>query len=231
LTRLSPKAEELVQAGRDALRPSEADRKRVFQALLPQLGVGAAAGAGAGGLNAPSTAPAAPAAGSGLALKVAAAVVVVGVVGGGFLALNSQPQPAYPTATAPVPSALAPKAPIEKPPESAPSPVPQAETPEKRTPAASSRPADSLAEEVAILSQASAELHAGRPAAALKKLEEHRRKFPRGAMGQERTSARIQALCALGRTKEAQSELARLARTSPNSPHVARARKACGSGL
>ena len=111
-------------------------------------------------------------------------------------------------------------------------PLPRCHEP---SPARSARPlrarsADSLAEEVAILSQASAELHAGRPAAALKALEEHRRKFPRGVLAQERTSARIQALCALGRTKEAQSELARLARTSPNSPHVARARKACGSG-
>jgi hypothetical protein len=230
LTRLTPKAEELVQAGREALRPSDADRARVFQALLPRLGVGV--GAGAAGLNAPSTAPAAPAAGSGLALKVAAAVVAVGIAGGGsFLALSSEPPKASSAATAPVPSAAQPKAPIEKGPENAPAALPQAEAPEKRAPAASSRPADSLAEEVAILSQASAELHAGRPAAALKKLEEHRRKFPRGALGQERTSARIQALCALGRTKEAQSELLRLARTSPNSPHVARARKACGSGL
>jgi hypothetical protein len=228
LTRLTPKAEELVQAGREALRPSDADRARVFQALLPRLGVGV--GAGAAGLNAASTAPAAPAA--SLALKVAAAVVAVGIAGGGlFLALSSEPPKSLSAATAPVPSTAQAKAPIEKAHENASPTVPQAEAPEKRAPAASSRPADSLAEEVVILSQASAELHAGRPAAALRKLEEHRRKFPRGALGQERTSARIQALCALGRTKEAQSELLRLARTSPNSPHVARARKACGSGL
>ena len=39
-----PKAEKLVQAGRAALRPSDADRERVFQALLPQLGGGLGAG-------------------------------------------------------------------------------------------------------------------------------------------------------------------------------------------
>jgi predicted Zn-dependent protease len=87
-----------------------------------------------------------------------------------------------------------------------------------------------LAKEIAMLSQASADLHAGRPAAALTVLDEHQRKFPHGELGQERTSGRIQALCALGRMTEAQAELARLARTSPNSPHLARARKACGSG-
>ena len=228
MTRLTPKAEELVQAGREALRPRDADRARVFQALLPRIGVGAAAGAAS--LNTASTAPASPAAASGIVAKIAAAVVAMGVAGAGvYLALRPGAQPAGPPPAASV--AAVPAPPVDRTPESAPSAVPQAEPAEKSEPVASSRPADKLAEEVAILSKASAELHSGRPAAALKVLDEHRRKFPRGALGQERTSARIQALCALGRTKEAQSELARLARTAPNSPHVARARKACGSGL
>jgi hypothetical protein len=227
LTNLTPKAEELVKAGREALRPSEADRKRVFHALLPQLG----GGLGAGGVNAPSTAPAAPAAASGVAVKVATAIAVIGVAGGGlFLALQKEPPSARPLAPAPVASASALKPRIEQAPETPPAALPRAESAEKRAPVPSSRPADSLAEEVAILSEASAALHGGRPAAALKLLDEHRKKFPRGALGQERTSARIQALCALGRTKEAQADLARLARAAPNSPHVARARKACGSG-
>ena len=222
MTRLTPKADELVKAGREALRPSEADRARVFQALLPRLGDGL----GAGALNTPSTAPAAA---SGIAVKVAAAIIVISVAGGGlFLALRTESPPERPATPAPVPSAAVPRAPIEKVPESGHSTVPRAEAGEERAHVAP-RPADSLAEEVAILSQASAALHGGRPAAALKALDEHRRKFPRGALVQERTSARIQALCALGRMKEAQAELLRLARTSPNSPHVARARKACGA--
>jgi hypothetical protein len=222
LTRSTPKADELVQAGREALRPSEADRARVFQALLPRLG----GGLGAEGLNAPSTAPAAA---SGIAVKVAAAIVVLSVAGGGlFLALRTASPPPRPAATAPVPSAAVPPAPVDKVPESAPSAVPRAEAAEEHSPVMPHHD-DSLAEEVAILSQASAALHAGRPAAALKALDEHRRKFPRGALAQERASARIQALCALGRMKEAQAELLRLARTSPNSPHVTRARKACGA--
>jgi hypothetical protein len=223
LTRLTPKAEELVQAGREALRPNDADRERILQALLPRLG----GGLGAEGLNAPSTAPAAA---GGIAAKVAAAIAVIGVAGGGlFLVLRGEPAP-RPTTTTPVPSAAVPAAPVDEVPESTPSAVRRAATAEEPAPVAP-RPADSLAEEVAILSQASAALHGGRPAAALKALDEHRRKFPRGALAQERTSARIQALCALGRTKEAQSELARLARTSPSSPHLARARKACGAAV
>jgi hypothetical protein len=220
LTRLSPKAEELVQAGREALRPNEADRARVFQAVLPQVG------GGLGALNASSTAPAAA---SAIAVKVAAAIVVISAAGGGlFLGLPTQRPPPRPAATAAMPSAAVPPAPVDNVSESASSAVTRAEAVEKRAPVAP-RPAARLAEEVAILSQASAALHAGRPAAALKTLDEHWRKFPRGALGQERSSARIQALCALGRTNEARAELARLARTSPNSPHVARTRKACAA--
>ena len=220
MTRLTPKAEELVQAGREALRPSEADRARVFQALLPRLGDGLGAEGLERAFDCTSSCKrnrregcrgdrrdrrrgrrAVPRAAHGVAAGKACHD------GAGTLG-------------------CVPPAPIEKVPESAPSAVPRAEAAEERAPVAP-RPADSLAEEVAILSQASAALHGGRPAAALKALDEHRRKFPRGALVQERTSARIQALCALGRMKEAQAELARLARTSPNSPHVARARKAC----
>jgi hypothetical protein len=222
LTRLTPAAEELVRAGREAFRPSAADRERVFQALLPSVGSGIAAGG-----TAPSAAAAA-ASGTGVIVKATAALVAVGVAGGALiLALRGGPAPERPASTAPAVSVAVASAP--KPPETAPSPVPQASSAEKRAPVASSRPADNLAEEVAILSRASAELHAGRPAAALQALEEHRRIFPRGILAQERTSARVQALCALGRMKQAQVELAQLVRSSPNSPHVARARKACGS--
>jgi hypothetical protein len=80
---------------------------------------------------------------------------------------------------------------------------------------------------VAILSRAETDLHAGRFASAIRALDEHQRVFPIGALTQERVAARARALCGLGRTAEAATELARLARLSPNSPHESRARKAC----
>jgi hypothetical protein len=218
---LKPEVHELVQASREAFLPSDADRERVFQALLPRLddplGADAASVTADGALKA-------------TLLKISAAVVGVGIAGGGlYLALRPEPAkveaPSVVTAKpAPVPNAPAPDLV-----ESTPPAPPQAEPAAKRSPAAS-RSADSLAQEVAILSRASSELRAGRPAAALKALDEHQRSFPSGVLTQERTAARIQALCALGRTKEARSALERLARTSPNSPHEARARKACGFG-
>jgi hypothetical protein len=212
------------------LRPTDADRERVFQALLPKLETAAAAGTTAAGASGVAT-----------LIKSGAVLVGLGVAGAGvFYTLKTEPPaPAAPSvvvtaapAPAPAPApAQAPAPPGESTPESAATAAPVAPPAEKRAPSPSVRSADSLAEEVAILSRAGAELHAGRPQAALTALGEHQRKFPSGVLTQERTAARVQALCALGRTKEAQSELARLARISPNSPHEARARKACGSVL
>lgn len=231
---LTPEAEKLVRAGRAALRPSDADRERVLQALLPQIG----RSPGAEGMNRPSTAPASA---SGAIAKATAALVAIGVAGAGiFVALRSETPPASPAAIAtatlnamarePV-DHVASAAPQAQPtaPQAQPA-APQAQPSDEKRASAAARSADSLAEEVAMLSQASTELHAGRAATALTMLDEHRRKFPRGILSQERTSAHIQALCALGRMNEAQAELARLARTSPDSPHLARARKACAFG-
>jgi hypothetical protein len=164
-------------------------------------------------------------------VKISAALVGIGLVGGGlYLTQRPEEAPAPAPVVAPaVKPAVAPAVEAPAEPESALPAPPQTDPAQKKAPAPS-RSADSLSQEVAILSRASSELHAGRPAAALKALDEHQRSFPSGVLTQERTAARIQALCALGRTKEARSALERLARTAPNSPHEARARKACGFG-
>jgi hypothetical protein len=228
---LNPKAEELVRAGRSAQRPTDAHRPRVFQALEPRLG-GRQRPEGPEGLSTTEGLSTAGTSANVTIAKVTAAILAMGVAGAGlFVMLRTETPPATPAATAAVASPLAtPERPVDPVPESAPLAVPLAQpSDEKRAPAAP-RSADNLAEEVALLSQASADLHAGRPAAALAVLDEHRRKFPHGALVQERTSARVQALCALGWMSDAQAELARLSRMAPNSPHLARARKACGSG-
>jgi hypothetical protein len=91
---------------------------------------------------------------------------------------------------------------------------------------APARPSDRLAEEVAILSRAETELHAGRYASALRILDEHQRRFPHGTLTEERIAARIHALCGLGRVSEARAEMARVA---PGSLHAGSARAACAS--
>ncbi|MBN1605468.1 MAG: hypothetical protein JW940_02490 [Polyangiaceae bacterium] len=237
MSNLTPKAQELVLATRDALRPSAADRERVAQTLAPLLGT---AVAGASALSTTS------AAAKATVVKILAGLVGFGVVGGALvLALRSEAPPAATPAAAPVEPLLsvstkpAPVASTKPPPAAPTAETPAAEAPRTSTPTVqrtrsanephdASPPTDSLPQEVSILSRASSALHSGRPAAALTALAEHQRKFPRGALAEERTAARIQALCALGRTTEAQAELARLARVSPNSPLEAHARKACG---
>jgi hypothetical protein len=83
-----------------------------------------------------------------------------------------------------------------------------------------------LASEVAILSHATRELHAGRATEALKSLDEYHRKFPKGLLSEEQCAARAQALCALGRFDEANTKLAGL---SPQSPLAVRAKQFCGA--
>jgi len=242
MSRLSPEGEQLVRAGRAVLRPSDADRERVFQGLLQQAGNLPNAGAGT---TEPSRAPAA----SRLTLPKGAGVLVgLAVAGAGaFFALRPGPAadavPAVPPpaaivqsaeATLPaVPAVPAPPSNVAELPSQLAPPVLSVEELAREVPprAASKRPSrtrsdDQLAREVALLSRASSELHAGRPAIALEALEEHARRFPSGALLQERAAGRARALCALGRTKEAEVELAKL---PPGSPHAARAAKACSA--
>jgi hypothetical protein len=58
----------------------------------------------------------------------------------------------------------------------------------------------------------------------VKVLDEHQRRFPSGALSEERRAAKAQALCLLGRVDEGRAELARLA---PRSPAAATAQQVC----
>jgi hypothetical protein len=217
LSDLSPKAEDLVGAARAALQPSEADRQRVLEALMPQIG-----GTPDAGVPAASSATAAV---RGVVMKALAVLAGLGVVGGvSFFVLRPQPRPAAPIIEPPAAPAPALTPVIVEPQRELDLPQAPAVKKTRTVP----RSADSLAQEVAILSRASTELHAGRPAAALAALADHQNKFPNGVLIEERRAARVQALCALGRNQEAKAELVQLARIAPNSPHAARVRKACG---
>lgn len=238
----------LVQAGRRADRPSDADRKRVLIALQARLG-DAALLAGA------SEAPAAVNRAQALRTKfakwggwVGSAVIVAGAAWfvpqlghHGGTAGKAAPAPSSSVASiASVESQALVPAPVAAPAELVPNPNAPSEAVESaraavpdaanRTPELQKSPTrarDGLAEEVALLSRAETELHAGHPEKALTALAEHQRKFPRGALAEERTAARIQALCALGRTEEANAQLRKLLHISPNSALEERSRQAC----
>lgn len=229
MSSLGPEARALLEAGRASLRPTTADRERIASALRSRLGDAALPP------DAPAPSPvAAPPAAAGSIGWQAISAVVAGLALTGAVAVvafrSPDPTPAPPAVVAaPTPPASA-VAPAREVLPTGPEPTPaldlappvetQASAPSPR------RPTDRLAEEVAILSRAEAELHADRYQGALRVLEEHERKFPRGKLTQERVAARIRALCGLGRTAEANAALARL---SPSSLHEGRAREACAA--
>ena len=226
MTELSPRARALFEAGRQSLQPTEQDRQRNLQALARHID----------GLEpTPEPAPRAGTPVSGLGLPGITAIVVgLALVGAGVFRLG-RPQshetplaaiPSAPLVSASPPSASALEVPAPSAAAAASEVAPVDVSTTARASARSSTGApagDRLAEEVALLSAAERDLRAGQYQDALRVLNEHRRKFPQGALAQERIAARVQALCGLGRAGEAQTELARL---SPKSLHGSRA-EAC----
>lgn len=220
---LSKDATELVREGRQALRPTDADKARIFAALQNRMAVGDTAPldaspapitgeTAAGGLSTGKLATL-------TASMVAAVVALVMYTRGGSQESTDAARPPMPSVSTRVeavsgpPNADAVSADVE-------TAATQAE------PAASSgggapRPAargtesDRLAEEVALLTRAQKEFHAGNFKGALAAVDEHRRKFPKGTLVQERVNLKMQVLCGMGRDREAQTESDRLSRLAP----------------
>ena len=228
MSHLSPELKQLVLAGKSAISPTEADSARVLEALRARLGDAAVLGTEAGQAAAGSS--------TGFVFGKVAGIGIAGlaVIGGLWLfaarnqhTVSSEPQ-AIPSVAAEIsakaaliPSAAASSVPVS------PQLDPAASSSNKTERAVASRHArDNLSEEVAILSRAETELHGGKPDAALRLLNEHERRFGNGLLAEERIAARVQALCALGRTAEAEAQLARL---SPKSLHGEQARQSCNS--
>ena len=231
MTDLKPKARALVQAGRTGLRATAADRARVEVALRARLGPDALP-LDRAVTSLPRT----------VAWKAIAGVTVgVGVLGAVALltlrpAASLPVQPHLRTAEPGPTVVLAP--PISRPPSEAagdspptaavaltPAAPARANASARKAPVAHTPSApDRLAHEVALLSRATSELHAGDAAAALRVLAEHQRTFPRGALVEERRAAKAQALCLLGRVRAGRAELTGL---TPLSPAAARVRQVC----
>jgi hypothetical protein len=220
MTELRPDAGALVRAGRTAMRPSRADRERIAAALRARLGdavlpleTEAAP---------PATLHAAWTKGWALAGALSIASAAVFFAWGKPRSAQRPGLVAHEVTTSPAISAAPPRAAggadaaaVETVVEPEPSILSGARVP------------DQLAAEVTILSRATSELHAGHAVSALAALAEHERKFPNGLLSEERRAARAQALCALGRRRDAEVELRRLERSSPRSPNTARAKEAC----
>ena len=244
MTELTPRARALFEAGRRSLEPKVGDQERVLSALSARIGgldPGGDATRSATRSATPSAPTNAPANATGLGWPSLAAIAVgLAVTGAGLFALfrPATPAPVAPArsdlpvtiaSSAPNPATTA--APVAEPPAAGNSlPLEPVELPRAGArPSVPAEPSDRLAAEVAILSDAERDLHAGQYQSALVLLDEHRRKFPNGTLAQERMAARVQALCGLGRVNEARTALAHLTRVSPKSPHEEPAREACAA--
>ena len=233
---LSPELREFVQVSKSAFRPTEADSARILEALRAQLGDAAVAGAQAaqGAVSSAST---------GFLFGKGSLLSLVGLamLGGIWFFAAHNPRATLRetnafTSVATTTSAIIALAPSLTASSSPLLPEPAANEVaavanlssdgDKSRPAASHHIHDRLAEEVTIIARAETALRSGHPAVALEVLNEHERKFGNGLLAEERIAARAQALCALGRTAEAQAQLTRL---SPNSLHGQPSQKACSS--
>lgn len=240
---LSDEARRIVEEARLAYGPSEEDRTRVAASLSVQLTATAAASAGITG-TATAAAPA-----TLLAGKAAVGLAVLIAIGGaaaGFWWSRSERRP-------PAASAVRPASPAESPTRiaepSVPAPLSPAgergtqpparlnrsrSAPAVRAPAVKPpmpEPGPNVAGEIALLDEAQRALISGNPERALQLLDQHARAFPRGTLIEERTAARVIALCALGRATAARAESAAYLRRFPSSPLAERVRAACGTGL
>jgi hypothetical protein len=225
MSNLSPQGRELVRASRRAFQATDADRARLTSALRARLGDAALS---------PDMGSVASTAAAGQAIWPLISAVVVGILGGAlFFALRPGTGRDHPqeTRVAPVAAttpAIDPVAALSAEQPTSPAATPPATDPIALPAASAHRPQDRLAAEVAILSRATRDLRADRPAEALKALDEYRRKFPKGLLSEEHRAARAQALCALGRFDEANAKLAEL---TPQSPLAARAKQFCDAKL
>jgi hypothetical protein len=224
---LSPGAAALLRAGRGAFRPDEADRERILRSLPLALGEIS------GSIDTSHRVVAKPGLAGRFTLKtwLLGGVSVI-ALGTGALALRY----ARPAVQADSVVAIAPAA------QEASSDAVAASAHALDTPLRTSMPGaahlnagaargsvDSLPEEVRLLSRAEKQLNAGLAVDALRTLTEHERRFPNGGLAEERLAARVHALCALGRTREARADIAKLSRAYPKSPHLESARRFCAT--
>jgi hypothetical protein len=84
--------------------------------------------------------------------------------------------------------------------------------------------------ELTLIREAWVAIRSGDALAGLELLREHERRFPSGALLEERLAGRAKALCELGRTAEGLAALEVLAARSPRSPLLTTVREACASG-
>jgi RNA polymerase sigma-70 factor, ECF subfamily len=204
----------LLRHGRAPHRPPAGAQRRVHAAIVLRLGTAATAGGLSAGMKAVALSV-------GLGLAPVAAIVAIRSMGSDP-SEPARPAVEQPAVAAEVEPALPPRdgSPdldarrVDDPRQEPASTVahvrddkPKSERP-RQEPVA--EPIDALQQELDLMARARAALREGDPDRALSVLDEHAKRFPGGALKQERERSRLTALCAAHRTAEASELAARL---------------------
>jgi hypothetical protein len=234
---LSSKEQALLAAVRKEWGPARETSEAVRAALPVRLAAEPALGDAAPGPGAPSSAPGLLRGPLGLGLGA----VVVGLCVAGALWRKSPPSPE----ARPAPPAITATLPVSAPPPSAATPAPPPEpvavsldslpsaaaplptTAPRAVPSAASE--DDLAAEVALLQAAQKAQRAGAPAEALAALAQHARRFPRGALREERMTLQVRAQCDSGNVAAARATMDELAKSAPGSSHLKSLSNSCAA--
>jgi hypothetical protein len=222
VTDLSPETRALLELGRAGDDPSDLAVSRNRSQLALKLGA-AALGVGAVASSATS------AWASGKVIALCAVLLASGAAVGAYT-LQSQPAEVAATPAKPRPEALARVAPTSPPqPETAAPDVAPLQAAPRVSAAAASSGARSIQSELELIRSAQKNLHRGDASAALALLAEHARRYPAGALSEEREASRVFALCKLGNAAGARAQAERFLRRSPSSPFAERVRASCSS--
>lgn len=205
---LEPRLAQLLRRERDRPDPASSTRDRVLERVAATVAAPAP--------GATSNTP--PASGSGFFVRGALLSIATAGAVGSLLVLRGM-SPATPRVesaphgaaiareSAPVPASPARPAPTAPVVETAPVthavPLPSGAT--------------NLATERALLDRARADLLAGEPAEALAVVGTHARRFPHGALSEERDAMRVEALAAAGRSDDARAAAAKFRAAYPDS--------------
>jgi hypothetical protein len=234
-----PELQRMLALYRQERSPAAQSEARVWSAVQASLEAAAAPAA-----QEPNGLAHAGAANSALitGAKLLAGVLVIAA--GAALWLRAQPnvdtaQTAVPaeriTAPAPAPTLAPAPAPAPTPaPAPAPTPAPthapahaHAHAPAPTHAHAHAPTLSTLSAELALLRSAQAALDLADPARALALLRRHARRFPLGALAEERDAALVHALCGLDRRDAARSAAARFAARYASSPRAQRVAAVC----
>lgn len=243
---LAPELASLLDAERARPMAPEVDPDALFDALTASLDLDAPASPTAGDGPAPRTMSSRPPtamagavarAGAAKALGLAAAFTLGAVTGAGAYATLRRPERVVVDRVVRVPVERVVRVPVERVVEAPAAPLARPSAPSPTAPAAAPRAApaaglaSSLDREIALIDQATAALARDNLTAALASVREHQRRFPDGAMREDRERLWIDVLARSGHLDEARARAAEFGRSFPQSVYRTRIARALAGGV